>query len=1131
MVDTCSTAFPDAGQANAQSIPLLLAERAANAPDAHAIQGLGGPPLTYADLWRHARLVVSSLRAAGINRQDRVAIVLPNGPEMAVTFLSVACGAITAPLNAAYRASEFDFFLGDLGAKALIVQEGIPTHAADVARSRGTPVIDLTPHLDGAGLFSLGGLDAGPDHVEPMNAAEDIALMLHTSGTTARPKLVPLTHGNVCVSASHTAQSLRLTGDDRCLNVMPLFHIHGLIGALLSSVTAGGSVVCTPGFDISAFFGWLAAHEPTWYTAVPTMHSAVLDAAPDHHAVVSNAKLRLIRSASAPLPGPVFTGLERVFGVPVIEAYGMTEASHQMAANPLPPYSRKIGSVGIAAGPEIAVVDEAGVALPAGQVGEVVIRGANVTAGYSGNPEANQNAFLNGWFRTGDQGHVDEDGYLFLTGRLKEIINRGGEKISPREIDDVLLEHPAIAQAVTFAVPHPSLGEDVAAAVVLRPGAAVNISELRTFAAARIADFKVPRKIRFLDELPKGPTGKLQRVGLAKALGLVDGSGTTGHANRTVVPPRTENEAALQELWTRVLKRPDIGMLDDFFELGGHSLHAIQVISRVRDMFGVEVQLRFFFENPTIERLALEIGDIKPAPQSGPPSSHRESHEPAPLSFAQQRLWFLSLLNPGSIAYNNSLALLLRGRLDVPAIERSVNELIRRHASLRTTVGSVDGEPVQVVAPELHLALPVVDLQALQVDDRDRAARQVAAELAEQPFDLERGPLIRAILVQSAGDEWRLLVTMHHIITDSWSEGIFVRELAALYGAFAGGNPSPLRDDLPIEYVDFTRWQREWLTGAELERQLSYWREQLEGAPAFLHVPTDYPRPPVPSYRGAQVTMHVSSSLATGLATLSTTLRVTPFVTMLAAFYVLLMRYTNEEDLLIGTPIANRTRSEQEGLIGLFVNTLVLRADLSGDPTFAELVGRVREIALGAHAHQDLPFEKLVEALDTQRNMSYAPLFQIMFNFQNAHNATSMTAADVRMDLLPAERCTAKFDLTLYVTETGDGLTCSIEYSTDLFEAGTIERMAGHWQTLLEAVVEDPGQRKGELTMLTAAECRRLLVVWNDTATHCPADRCPHQLFEEQAAHTPEAIAVRFEDAKLSYQELNERANRLARYL
>jgi acyl-CoA synthetase (AMP-forming)/AMP-acid ligase II len=488
--------------------------------DAVAIAARDAPPLSYRALRALIDRTVYSLNDLGVGRGDRVAIVLPNGPEMATAFLSIASGAASAPLNPAYRQDEFEFYLEDLKAKALIVEADSESPALRAAEKLGVALIALTPEPQaGAGAFRLSGSATGVAAQPGPAEADDVALILHTSGTTSRPKIVPLRHANIWTSARNIATSLELSETDRALNVMPLFHIHGLIAGLSAPLSRGGAVFCTPGFNALKFFAEMEEAKPTWYTAVPTMHQTILTRAARHKDVIARHPLRFVRSSSASLPPTVIGGLEAAFQCPLIEAYGMTEAAHQMASNPLNGV-RKPGSVGVPAGPEIAIMDEAGRLLGRGETGEVVIRGENVTAAYENNPKANGEAFVNGWFRTGDQGVIDADDYLTLTGRLKEIINRGGEKISPREVDEALMDHPAVLQAVAFAVPHPMLGEDVGAAVVLREGTAATEQELHAFLSKRLAAFKTPRKIVFLAEIPKGATGKLQRIGLAQKLGL-----------------------------------------------------------------------------------------------------------------------------------------------------------------------------------------------------------------------------------------------------------------------------------------------------------------------------------------------------------------------------------------------------------------------------------------------------------------------------------------------------------------------------------------------------------------------------------------------------------------------------------
>ncbi len=493
---------------------------ATGADDAAAISAPGRAPLSHGGLRRLIDATLSALNGQGIVRNDRVAIVLPNGPEMASCFIACASGVASAPLNPAYRADEFEFYLSDLRAKALIVEQGSTSPAVDVARKLGVRVIELLPGA-AAGSFSLLGLTAGGKAAHAQ--ADDVSMVLHTSGTTSRPKIVPLSQANLAASAANIGRTLRFTAADRGLNIMPLFHIHGLIAGVLAPLAAGSQVFCTPGFNALKFFAWMDEAAPTWYTAVPTMHQAIVARAAKNPDVIARHPLRFMRSSSSSMPPQVIAELEAVFKAPLVEAYGMTEATHQMCSNPLPPGVRKPGSVGLPAGPEVAILTEDGRLVQHGQsdaIGEIVIRGANVTRGYENNEAANAEAYVNGWFRTGDQGRMDADGYVSLTGRLKEIINRGGEKISPREVDEILMDHPAVAQVVCFGMPHAKLGEEVAACVVLREGMRCDERELQAFVSARAAEFKVPKKILLMDEIPKGATGKLQRIGLAAKLGL-----------------------------------------------------------------------------------------------------------------------------------------------------------------------------------------------------------------------------------------------------------------------------------------------------------------------------------------------------------------------------------------------------------------------------------------------------------------------------------------------------------------------------------------------------------------------------------------------------------------------------------
>ncbi len=596
----------------ALTVHALLRARSASNGERLAIRGVDSEGLSYTDLWTEVSEHRSTLIRCGIGSADVVAIALPNGPDMAVAFLSVACTAAAAPLNPALTRPEFEYYLGDLGVRAVIVEENDTTACSSAANELGIPVIRIRRGGDtGSGLFVIEAPSRPRQATDRPPTSSDVALYLHTSGTTSRPKMVPLSHENLCRSAANVASTLQLTRDDLCLNVMPLFHIHGLVAALLASLSAGAGLVCTPGFLAPRFFDWFEAHQPSWYTAVPTMHQSILSRADDRNrSMVASSPIRFIRSSSASLAPSVLSRMEEAFGVPVIEAYGMTEAAHQMTSNPLPPAVRKPGSVGRAAGPEVAIADATGQRLEAGAIGEVIIRGPNVTSGYRGMEDLSGVFHDEGWFRTGDQGYLDEDGYLFLTGRLKEIINRGGETIAPREIDEALLEHADVRQALAFSVPDDSLGEEVAAAVVLEAGSAADEESLQRFLADRLAFAKMPKRVVVLDEIPKGPTGKLQRIGLAERLGIRSVHSGKSTSFQPTSRASSDTEDGIAAIWREVLRKDDIAPDDDFLTVGGDSITASQLVVRVRKKYGLDIPLMDFFNASTISRQAALVDDL-----------------------------------------------------------------------------------------------------------------------------------------------------------------------------------------------------------------------------------------------------------------------------------------------------------------------------------------------------------------------------------------------------------------------------------------------------------------------------------------------------------------------------------------
>ena len=585
----------------------LIRAGAQDAPDSACIVSAAGEHLTWQQLHSQLDQTRAMLRQSGLGPEQRVALVLPNGPTLAVAFLTVAACAGCAPLNPVYSADEFAFYLTDLRAAALIVS-GDTAAAVEAAQRLSIPVLQLEPDPGAPGLFSLGGdLSADGEDAEDVTS-DTIALLLHTSGTTARPKLVPLRQRNLIASARNMVDTLQLSAVDRCLNLMPLFHIHGLVGGLLAPLMARGSAVCPPNFRPSDFFGWVEATKPTWYTGVPTMHRAIAAEAVGKDDIIARHPFRFIRSSSASLPSRLFTDLGRIFRAPVVEAYSMTEAAHQMTCNPLPPGTQKAGTVGRPAGPEVALMDESGNLLAADKAGEIVLRGPAIMSGYEANPSANAEAFVNGWFRTGDLGRFDSDGYLVMTGRLKEQINRGGEKISPIEIDEALLKHPDVSEAVAFGVPHDTLGEDIAAAVVLRAGSKIGPNEIRASLRDHVAPFKIPRRLLILDQIPKGPTGKIQRRKLGEAL-RVDVSCSLDES----IDAQDEIgglELELCALWRKILNRPYVGVDDDFFESGGNSLMALQMLLELEAIVGHEIPETVLFDRSTIRQLARGIPEI-----------------------------------------------------------------------------------------------------------------------------------------------------------------------------------------------------------------------------------------------------------------------------------------------------------------------------------------------------------------------------------------------------------------------------------------------------------------------------------------------------------------------------------------
>ena len=1034
-----------------ESIRALIERAAGERPDAPALLGLEAAPLSYRQLKELVWEAAAGLAGMGVGEEARVALVTSNGPAAAAAFLSIAACGGCAPLNAAYREEEFRFYLEDLRPALLVQERGTGEAAARAARALGIRVCRLDPEpAKGAGWFRLEGAAEGAE--ARFGGPEAKALYLHTSGTTSRPKLVPLTQRNLLASARNVAETLGLRREDRCLNVMPLFHIHGLVAAVLASLEAGASVACAPGFQATRFFDWLEEFGPTWYTAVPTMHHAIAERAGLCAEQAARARLRLVRSSSAPLAPQVMARIEEIFGAPLVEAYGMTEAAHQMACNPLPPGARKPGSVGLPAGPEVAVMDGCGRLLEQGGRGEIVIRGDNVTAGYAANAEANRQAFTEGWFRTGDEGYFDADGYLFLTGRLKEMINRGGEKIAPREIDEALLDHPAVAQALAFGVPDERLGEEIAAAVVLRPDGQASEDELQDFAAARLADFKVPRRIVFLKEIPKGPTGKPQRIAMAARLGVA----TVARAGAPAGAGDDGVVRAVVEIFKQVLRREDVAADSHFFELGGDSILAAQAMSRVNALSGGAYNVIHLFRSPTPGALASMLETPRAA--AAPEQRRTAGPDPSRLSQAQERMLFLQEYEEEPRLFNRPAYLRLRGSIEPGAMRAAWDDVVARHGALRTGFHKEGSQWQARVAGAAECPFEWRDLRALAGAGAEADA--AAARWLAEPFDLGRPPLIRTLLMQVGDGEFRLAVSMHHLVSDGWSSRVVFRDLFEAYNARAAGR-RPELPALEAAHGDYVRW----LEAVEQGPLLEYWQRQMEGAPALLELPLDFPRPARPASRSADVTLRLEAELALALGRVAAAQGASLFIVLMAAFQALLARISGVTDLVVGFPAAGRTRPEFEPLCGLFCGTLPLRASLAGNPRFTEHLARTRDAVLEALAHQELPFEKLLEALRVPRNASHAPLVQAMFQLRNVPieakgpDGCEVEPLECSTGLLPVE-------LSLEARETGAGLECRLTYLLDLFRPETAREILDAYGCLLRSVAASPEARLGELRLL-----------------------------------------------------------------
>ncbi|HEU4556753.1 MAG TPA: amino acid adenylation domain-containing protein [Longimicrobium sp.] len=1094
----------------------LFEAQAARTPDAVAVV-FEGERVTYAALNARANRLAHHLRALGVGPDARVGICVERSVEMVVGLLAILkAGGAYVPLDASYPVDRLRNMLEDSAPAVLLTHPPLAATVAELSARSAVPVLDLT---DDKAWAERPETNPGREGL----GLESLAYVLFTSGSTGRPKGVMLEHGSLVNRLVWMQDRYGMTPDEALLQKTPFsfdvsfweFFWPLMVGARLVMARPGGHRDPAYLVEVIPREGITVVH------FVPSMLPLFLEH-PDAAACTGLLRVPVSGEAVSAVLARQFH--QRLPGVELHNLYGPTETGEATDWE-CPPGLARV-SIGRAIhNSTVYVLDHAGEPVPVGVAGELFIGGVAVARGYLGRARLTAERFIPDPFgepgarlyRTGDLCRWLADGTLDYLGRTDFQVKVRGFRVELGEIEARLASHPGVREAVVLALDDGSGGKRLVAYFV---GEALESEALRAHLSVHLPEYMVPAAFVRLERLPLTPNGKLDR----KALPAPEGD---AFAARGYEAPVGETEQALAGIWSAVLGVERVGRLDNFFKLGGHSLLAVQVISRVRQVLQVEVALGELFARPVLGDFArvletaarAELPPIRPADRAGP----------LPLSLAQQRLWFLEQLGGLGSTYHFPMRRRLRGPLDVAALERALGEIVRRHETLRTTFAEVDGEAVQVIAPFGGFTLAVEDLSGLCEADREAAVRRRADEEARRPFDLSAGPLFRAALLRLGADDHVLLLSMHHLVSDGWSMGVLLRELSALYEAYREGGESPL-PELAMQYADYAVWQREQVEGKVLERQLAYWRERLAGAPELLELPTDRPRPPTQSYRGETVPVELSPELLERLQALGRSEGATLYMTLLGAFQVLLSKYSGSDDIVVGSPIAGRTRKEVEELIGFFVNTMVLRTDLSGDPSFREVLRRAREVTLGAYEHQEVPFERLVAELQPERSRSHTPLFQVMFTLQTAE-AEEGALPGLSVSGVEAERPSAKFDLSLALTATSRGLRGRLTYSTDLFERGTVDRMLGHLSRVLEQVAADADGRLSRLELLDAAERALVLEEWNRTEAEVPADRCIHALFEAQAARTPGAVAVVCEAEALSYAELNARANRLAHHL
>ncbi len=1091
--------------------------QAARSPEATAVV-FGATVLSYGELAARANQLARSLFRLGVGPEVRVGLGLERSLEMVLALYGILkAGGAYVPLDPEYPVERLSYMLGDSGLSVVLTQE---RHRERFAAG-GARVVCLDTEWE-----AIGGESRSRPEVRV--GGDNMAYVMYTSGSTGRPKGVMIRHAGITSHMQWMQRDFPLGGDDSVIQKTPISFDASVWEFYASLFTGGRLVLARPGGhrDPEYLVSQLVREQVTTLQVVPSLLRLLLEQ-PEMDRCQS---LRWLICGGESLGVDLVQGFLARLPGELVNVYGPTEGSITASYWFCRPADAEGGAVTIGrpiANVEIYVLGPELAPVPVGVSGELYFGGVGVGRGYWGRPDLTAFRFVPDplslrpgarLYRTGDRVRWVREGRLEFLGRVDHQVKLRGFRIELGEIEGILSLHKAVRESVVV-VRHDLAGGPRLVGYVSLREEGVEAADLRGHLQGHLPEHMVPWAIEILPSLPLSPSGKVDRM----ALPLPQAA---RQMSEQYVAPRTPVEIALAQIWAEVLGLPQVGLEDSFFALGGHSLLAARVVSRLRQSFGVELPLRDLFEQPTVGGLAVRIEQLagEGGEMAAPPLGRvaREGRS-LPLSFAQQRLWFLHQLEPASALYNVAAELRLAGVLDVAALEHSLGEVVRRHEALRTIFVLVGGEPVQEIAERGMAPLPQVNLAGLGEPQRQREVLRLTLAEAERPFDLARGPLLRATLLRLSAREHRLLVTQHHIASDGWSIGVLTREVGSLYASFLAGNVLSL-PELPVQYADFAVWQREWLSGEVLERQIAYWRQALSGL-SPLALPTDRPRPPRRRGRGAHQPLALEPALQHALERLARERGATPFMVLLAGLATLLSRLSGQVDVVVGTPVANRTHRELEDLIGFFVNTLVLRADLAGAPRFVDVLERLRQVSLAAYAHQDLPFEKVVEALAPERDESRTPLFQVLFVLQNAP-ADELVLPGLTLEGLEVETGTAKFDLTLTLTETAAGLLGHWEFDRDLFERTTLVRLGGQLGRLLAGAVTSPEARIGDLPLLSEVESQQLRE-WTGRRAVYPEVTLAH-LLASQAARTPEAVAVVFAGEALSYGELAARAGVLA---